>query len=101
MVGVLAALNWFFVLCSFVAFGAVGYEYFMCFRSWRLENRSADGFLSLGYPLSFLAPARSPDSRKHRRRLLWAVVTFVGLLALQVGTLFLIYGPNPGGRPAG
>jgi hypothetical protein len=88
VVTLLKTLEVIFVLFTIAAWVVGAYEQTMFYRAWRREKTE---YFTL---LAMLASDLSEDCRVHRRRAGWALVGFLGFLALGATTHFLLYGPD-------
>ena len=97
-------------LCAVVAVVIGGCEYLMFYNAWRSQRVQLlagrfgrDHWLFREYSLArdaqlaIFSVGLSKECRRHRWRVLWALVVFFAFLGLGAMAQFSVYGPDPGG----
>lgn len=100
-----------FYLCAVIAAAIGTYEYSMFYHAWRHQRLQVLGGrftrdhwlfreyrLALDARLAMFSGGLSEECRRHRRRVLWALVAFFACSVLGSIALYSVYGPHPGSR---
>ena len=97
MVTLLEALQVALPLLMFAAWVVGAYEHVMFYRAWRREKIQTIGAYRMMYaaPFAMLDSNLSEQCIAHRRRVLWALVAFISLLALWVATSVSLLNSRP------